>query len=424
MTSPIDDYIARVHEQPGITPTRVAGEPGAVTTPYERPARKPWIGAMEPEAGTSPPWDGGPRPQVQEAQRTAGMMITPGRAYGFFTDTTLCIGCKACEVACKQWNNLPAEGFHFTGVSYDNTRDLSATTWRHVHFVEQFDESRFDTLGPQQTARREEARETHRFGAQELRLDMPDGQETAALDTPGAAAQDVSGAVVPDGGGTAASAPWGEPPAQFEPWGNLTTSEQWAKPGQRWLFMSDVCKHCVNAPCLEACPTGSIIRTEFDTVLVQQDVCNGCGYCQPACPFGVIEIDRQGTGKAHKCTLCYDRLKDGLEPACAKTCPTDSIRFGPVDELLARAQERVAELRARGVPAYLYGSGGVLEDECDTSELGGLNAFFLLIDRPEVYNLPAVVKRPSANTATGLLAAAFAGVALAAATMLAFRSGR
>ncbi|MFO7261065.1 MAG: 4Fe-4S dicluster domain-containing protein [bacterium] len=288
--------------------------------------------------------------------------ITPGRAYGFFTDTTLCIGCKACEVACKQWNNLPADGFHFTGVSYDNTRDLSATTWRHVVFVEQFDESRFES--------------------------------------------------------------WGEPSAEFEPWGNLTTSEQWAKPGQRWLFMSDVCKHCVNAPCLEACPTGSIIRTEFDTVLVQQDVCNGCGYCQAACPFGVIELDRQGTGKAHKCTLCYDRLKDGLEPACAKTCPTDSIRFGPVDELLARAQERVAELRARGVPAYLYGSGGVLEDECDTSELGGLNAFFLLIDRPEVYNLPAVVKRPSANTATGLLAAAFAGVALAAATMLAFRSGR
>ena len=288
--------------------------------------------------------------------------ITPGRAYGFFTDTTLCIGCKACEVACKQWNNLPADGFHFTGVSYDNTRDLSATTWRHVVFVEQFDESRFES--------------------------------------------------------------WGEPSAEFEPWGNLTTSEQWAKPGQRWLFMSDVCKHCVNAPCLEACPTGSIIRTEFDTVLVQQDVCNGCGYCQAACPFGVIEIDRQGTGKAHKCTLCYDRLKDGLEPACAKTCPTDSIQFGPVDELIERARVRVAELRARGVPAYLYGSGGILEDDCDTSDLGGLNAFFLLIDRPEVYNLPAVVKRPSANTATGLLAAAFAGVALAAATMLAFRSGR
>src|SRR5690606_4263394 len=288
--------------------------------------------------------------------------ITPGRAYGFFTDTTRCIGCKACEVACKQWNNLRADGFHVTGVSYDNTRDLSATTWRHVVFVEQFDESRFES--------------------------------------------------------------WGEPSAEFEPWGNLTASEHRAKRGQRWLSMSDVCKHCVNAPCLEACPTGSMIRTEFDTVLVQQDVCNGCGYCQAACPFGVIAIDRQGTGKAHKCTLCYDRLKDGLEPACAKTCPTDSIQFGPVDELIERARVRVAELRARGVPAYLYGSGGVLEDDCDTSDLGGLNAFFLLIDRPEVYNLPAVAKRPSTNTATGFLSAALAGAALAAATMLAFRSGR
>jgi formate dehydrogenase iron-sulfur subunit len=400
MTSPVDDYIARVRQQPGVTPTRLAGEPGAATTPYERLAGKPWIGAMEPEAGTLPPWDGGPRAQVQEAQRTAGMMITPGRAYGFFTDTTLCIGCKACEVACKQWNNLPAEGFHFTGVSYDNTRALSATTWRHVLFVEEFDESRFETLGPLQTARREEPREMHRFGAQELRLDVPDGQPAGE------------------------SAGWGDLPARFEPWGNLTTSEQWAKPGQRWLLMSDVCKHCVNAPCLEACPTGSIVRTEFDTVLVQQDVCNGCGYCQPACPFGVIEIDRQGTGKAHKCTLCYDRLKDGLEPACAKTCPTDSIQFGPVDELLERARVRVAELRARGAPAYLYGSGGILEDDCDTSDLGGLNAFFLLIDRPEVYNLPAVPKRPSTNTATGLLAVALTGAALAAATMLAVRSGR
>src|SRR5690606_40197407 len=118
-------------------------------------------------------------------------------------------------------------------------------------------------------------------------------------------------------------------------------------------------------------------------------------------------------------TLCYDRLKDGLEPACSKACPTDSIRFGPVDELLERARVRVAELRARGIPAYLYGSGGVLEDDCDTSALGGLNCFFLLIDRPEVYNLPAVAKRPSTNTATGLLSAALAGAAPATATLLA-----
>ncbi len=294
--------------------------------------------------------DGGVTPLVQEAQRTAGVTITPGRAYGFFTDTTLCIGCKACEVACKQWNNLPAEGFHFTGVSYDNTRELSATTWRHVRFIEQFDP---------------------------------------------------------------------EPPA-----GSLDGAPQWALPGARWLLMSDVCKHCVNAPCLEACPTGSIIRTEFDTVLVQQDICNGCGYCVPACPFAVVEVDKHGDGKAHKCTLCYDRLKDGLEPACAKACPTDSIQFGPVDELLERARARVAELRTRSAPAYLYGSGQVLEDLCDTSDLDGLNAFFLLIDKPEAYNLPAAPKRASTNTAVGLLTGGIAAAVFAAATMLAFASGK
>jgi formate dehydrogenase iron-sulfur subunit len=213
----------------------------------------------------------------------------------------------------------------------------------------------------------------------------------------------------------------GHLPADFEPWANLTASEQWSQPGQRWIFMSDVCKHCVDAPCLEACPTGSIIRTEFDTVFVQQDICNGCGYCQPACPFGVVEVDRQGDGKAHKCTLCYDRLRDGLEPACAKACPTDSIVFGPVDELLGRARERVADLRGRGVPAYLYGTDGMLEDQCDTSRLEGLNCFFLLIDQPEVYNLPAVPKRPSSRTGSGLLAVAAAALALTAGTLAAFR---
>lgn len=280
----------------------------------------------------------------QEAERTAGSRITPGRAYGFFTDTTLCIGCKACEVACKEWNLLPADDVRWRGDSYDNTGKLSATTWRHVWFVEQFD-----------------------------------------ADREGAA-----------------------PP------------EEWAQPGNRWLFMSDVCKHCVHAPCLEACPTGSIVYTEFGTVYVQQEICNGCGYCEAACPFAVIAVDKEGDGKAHKCTLCYDRLKDGLEPACAKACPTDSIQFGPVDELLERARDRVTELRERGIPAYLYGSGGPLEDGCDTSALGGLNAFFLLVDDPEVYNLPAAPRRPSTNTGLGLLGGALGALALTGAVWSAF----
>ena len=264
----------------------------------------------------------------------AGIAVEPGQAYGFFTDTTLCIGCKACEVACKEWNQLPAEPDGLSGMSYDNTRALSATTWRHVAFVEQVERD--------------------------------------------------SGATAPQG---------------------------------RWLMMSDVCKHCEPAPCLEACPTGAIFRTEFDTVVVQQDICNGCGYCVPACPFGVIEVDGID-GKAHKCTLCYDRLKGGLEPACSKACPTDSIQFGALDDLDRRARRRVEDLHDRGVEdAYLYGAPST---PGATGGIERLNAFFLLLDRPEVYNLPAAPTRPADRVAPALGAglAVFAGLALAAAAVM------
>jgi formate dehydrogenase iron-sulfur subunit len=144
---------------------------------------------------------------------------------------------------------------------------------------------------------------------------------------------------------------------------------------------SDVCKHCTEAACLDVCPTGALMRTEFGTVVVQDDVCNGCGYCVPACPFGVI-ARRESDGGAHKCTLCYDRIGDGLTPACAKACPTESIQFGPLDELRERAGQRVAELHSDGVAeARLY-----LEDPGDG--IGGAGAFFLLLDEPEVYGLP------------------------------------
>jgi formate dehydrogenase iron-sulfur subunit len=247
-------------------------------------------------------------------------------AKGFFTDATLCIGCKACEVACKEWNQLPAEPSRWTGNSYDNTGSLSSTTWRHVLFVEQVSDTR---LSP------------------------------------------------------------------------------------RWLLLSDVCKHCHNAPCQEACPTGSIVRTEFDTVYVQQDVCNGCGYCVVACPFGVIERSPYDGG-AHKCTLCYDRLKDGGQPACAKACPTQSIQFGDLEELRSRARRRVAELRERGESgAYLYGDDGRMLD-------GGLHAFFLLTDRPDAYNLPAYPRRPIKNSGPGYLYTLAMAAGLLVAGVLAF----
>ncbi|MGH2891559.1 MAG: 4Fe-4S dicluster domain-containing protein [Solirubrobacteraceae bacterium] len=228
---------------------------------------------------------------------------------GFFTDTSVCIGCKACEVACKEWNGVPDSPIGFTGDSYDNTGSLGADTWRHVAFIEQ----------PGQPG--------------------PDEDKVAEDDS------------------------------------------------FRWLMSSDVCKHCTEAACLDVCPTGALFRTEFGTVVVQEDVCNGCGYCIPACPFGVID-QRERTpeggsdGRAFKCTLCYDRLKVGQEPACAQACPTESIQFGEHEELRARARERVESLRARGLlDARLYG-----EDAGDG--VGGFGAFFLLLDEPEVYGLP------------------------------------
>jgi formate dehydrogenase iron-sulfur subunit len=266
----------------------------------------------------------------------AGYAEHPDRV-GFFTDTSVCIGCKACEVACKEWNGLPEPGsgdLSLTGMSYDNTGALGSSAWRHVAFIEQ-------------------------------------GADPAAED-------DV---ITSDGAG-------------------------------RWLMASDVCKHCTHAACLDVCPTGALVRTEFGTVIVQPDVCNGCAYCVSACPFGVIDR-REGDGRAWKCTMCYDRLRGGLEPACATACPTDSIQFGPLDELRAIAEGRLAELHAAGTAqARLYGADP--EDG-----IGGAGAFFLLLDEPEVYglppdpvvttrDLPAMWRR--AGVAAGLLAA---GVALA-----------
>ena len=269
---------------------------------------------------------------------------------GFFTDTSVCIGCKACEVACKQWNDLPADGSQSgKGVSYDHTGDLSASTWRHVRFVELFEPS------PQL---KEEAQRALDAGAAGK---LPSIPAAGAIDLVDAAQ----------------SAP------------SVDVADAVRKMGD-WVFMSDVCKHCTNAGCLDACPTGALIRTEHQTVVLQPDVCNGCGYCVPACPFGVVDRDPDD-GRAGKCTLCYDRLEDGLEPACAKSCPTDSIQFGPHEELVEIASRRVAELHRRGIEgAYLYGAG----DEPDEQLAGGLGSFFLLTEPPERYGLPAHADSP------------------------------
>jgi formate dehydrogenase iron-sulfur subunit len=251
---------------------------------------------------------------------------------GFYTDTTVCIGCKACEVACKEWNQLPATngGCHqMSGDSYDNTQRLDGIHWRHVKFIEQFAENR---------------------------------------------------------------------------------------EGGRWLMMSDVCKHCAHAGCLEVCPTGAIIRTEFDTVVIQSDACNGCRDCISACPFGVIDINPV-SGTAEKCTLCYDRLQVGMVPACAQACPTQSIQFGTIRELKQRATARLAQLHGLGEQrARLYGA--------DENMLGGLNSFYLIVDEPEVYGLPRDPKLPSRNLVRSSLLSTLGAVALTLLGLAGFRHRR
>ena len=291
---------------------------------------------------------------------------------GFFTDTTVCIGCKACEVACKQWNDLPADGSQFRkGGSYDHTGELSAATWRHVRFVELLEPS-----------------EERQIDAREA---LAAGEGGQAPSLPASEEGDHQTGVVDVAGGVAAM--------------------------DSWIFMSDVCKHCTNAGCLDACPTGALIRTEFQTVFLQPDVCNGCGYCIPACPFGVVDRDRVD-GRAGKCTLCYDRLQDGLEPACAKACPTDSIQFGPYEELVDIASKRVATLHRRGVEdAYLYGAG----DEPEEQLAGGLGAFFLLTEPPERFGLPAQAESPiQENVVPATVSAIGAGLLAAAGVVAAF----
>jgi formate dehydrogenase iron-sulfur subunit len=250
----------------------------------------------------------------------------------FLTDSTLCIGCKACEVACKEWNHVSEDGFEWSGHSYDNTQAVGHSTWRHVKFVE-------------------------------------------------------NPTVAGEGGNAA---------------GQLPT----------WGFSSDVCKHCEVAGCLEACPTGAIVRMEMGAVFVQPDVCNGCAYCVVSCPFGVVEKNKED-GRAFKCTFCSDRQAAGLKPACAQACPTESIKFGEINELRDEAKRRLEVLKDRGV------DDAVIYDPVDTS-VKGIHAFFLLRGDPRAYNLPPKPEVPTTYLKKAWSSAAVAAGAMLGATLLAF----
>jgi len=259
-------------------------------------------------------------------------------AKGMFVDASICTGCKACQVACKEWNGLEGEpshfhkvagvpypiAFNFTGNSYDNTGKLSGTDWRHVRFIEQFSKDRTDG---------------------------------------------------------------------------------------RWLFASDSCKHCNDAGCLNACPVKAIVRTDLGNVVVQDDVCIGCKYCIPSCPYGVISFSER-TGTVHKCTLCNDRIHNGLGTACAKACPTGSISFGEVSELKKKADTRLAQLKALGhTKANIYGY----------DEAGGLNVFYLFMDDPAVYGQPEHPVVPQRRLFRSAAFTVLTAIAVAAAAIMSFR---
>lgn len=343
---------------------------------------------------------------------------------GFFTDTSICIGCKACEVACKEWNRNPADGnLELLGSSYDNTGGLGANTWRHVAFIEQDAE--------QITAARESGRRLVNLGMPTIRTRDDEAPGTSgAVGAAGGTGTSAAGGLGADVDALAAAETLGD--------ADLTPPDT---PEFRWLMASDVCKHCTHAGCLDVCPTGALFRTEFGTVVVQADVCNGCGTCVAGCPFGVIERRDDGTinppterespaaGKpieqdvphprtANKCTLCYDRLVAGDQPACAKTCPTTSIKFGDRADMVATAEQRVRDLHAQGMTeARLYGAN-------PNDGVGGTGSVFLLLDEPEVYGLPPDPRVATKDLPQMFATAGIAAAGMIAATALAFLGGR
>jgi formate dehydrogenase beta subunit len=205
-------------------------------------------------------------------------------------DTTTCIGCKACEVACLEWNGYP-----FRETVFDNSyQTMPETTWNYWNLIK-FNE-----------------------------VEKPDGSVTM-------------------------------------------------------LMRKDQCMHCAEPGCLEACPAdGAIVQYSNGIVDFQQDHCIGCGYCVSGCPFNIPKFD-PATKKMFKCTLCVDRVTQGLEPACIKSCPTGCLHFGSKDDMKELAETRAEQLRDH----YGFANAGVY----DPPGVGGTGVIYVLHDvtHPEAY---------------------------------------
>jgi len=213
-------------------------------------------------------------------------------------DVSSCIGCKACQVACMQWNDLRDEVGTNVG-QYDNPSDLTPQSWTVMRFAE-------------------------------VQMKQPD--ESTRLE---------------------------------------------------WLIRKDGCMHCEDPGCLKACPApGAIVKYSNGIVDFISENCIGCGYCITGCPFDIPRISAVDN-RAYKCSLCSDRVAVGMEPACAKVCPTGAIRFGSKDDMLEFGAGRVAELNERG-----YANAAVY----DPPGVGGTHVVYVLQhgDQPGLYNdLPA-----------------------------------
>ncbi|MFC2016970.1 4Fe-4S dicluster domain-containing protein [Chloroflexota bacterium] len=190
-----------------------------------------------------------------------------------------------------------------------------------------------------------------------------------------------------------------ENPPDLSPttWLKMEFREKVREGGLAWLFTRRACMHCSDAGCVRVCPNGSLYRHELGFVAYNKDTCTGCGYCIDACPFNVPRSDRNliiGTAKMDKCTFCttpgLDRIAQGWEPACVKTCPTGALGYGDRAEMVALGKERVQKLQAKGWNnAYLYGE----------KELDGLHVMYVLDDSPVVYGLPVAPKVSAVTTA-------------------------
>ncbi|HEX3011354.1 MAG TPA: 4Fe-4S dicluster domain-containing protein [Syntrophomonadaceae bacterium] len=210
-------------------------------------------------------------------------------------DTSKCTACRGCQVACKNWNQLPAVIEPFKG-NYQTHKDTNGETYTIIKFIEHDD------------------------------------------------------------------------PVD----------------GVKWNFIKHQCMHCVDPACMKVCPQKAISITEWGAVIKDYDKCIGCQYCTYACPFDIPKYHKR-EDKVTKCTLCYERVEAGEQPACAKTCVAGALKFGDRDELLSEARERVKYLRANGFPrATIYGE----------LELGGTNNLYILTDTPDKFDLPVNPKIP------------------------------